>query len=475
MNDAQPLTTPPDSSGRPASTPSPRRPWYCLHASTWVVVGAALAVVTLIAVPGRVNDHVFFTGAPLCFEHGWPLVFLDRFAPPSKSSTTESDFLDALGGKARLRWASLSDFWPPHDGFDEGEPLWLNGNNWRLTGQCVVCWKAGLALDLAAALGIATGVAASYEWWRRRRFRYSLRCLLGVFVLVSLALGWWRTSICRYERESPAVAALRDKGFIVTFCCDAPVWLRILIGANHLRPLHRAIELCAPSAQAIDSGGDPRRITDSEMQQVQELHQLQFLSLSGTRVTDAGLRRIDALTRLGVLRLDGTRVTDVGLRHIDALTRLEVLELDRTRVTDAGLEHIHDLPRLRWLSLENITITGAGLQHLKGLPELQDLGLDGTQVTDAALPQLVAFPQLQDLGLSGTKVTDVGLQHLRGLTKLKIVCLNNTRVTDAGLRHFEGALQLEELQLHGAKVTAEGVVKLQQALPKCQIEWDDTR
>ena len=50
------------------------------------------------------------------------------------------------------------------------------------------------------------------------------------------------------------------------------------------------------------------------------------------------------------------------------------------------------------------------------------------------------------MDISGTQITDFGLEHLKGLTQLHSVDLSNTGVTD------------------------DGVKRLQQMLPKCNIQ-----
>ena len=49
----------------------------------------------------------------------------------------------------------------------------------------------------------------------------------------------------------------------------------------------------------------------------------------------------------------------------------------------------------------------------------------------------------------------------------------STNITDAGLEHLKGLTNLEELDLRWTKVTDAGVAKLQQALPNCEIRWND--
>jgi len=119
--------------------------------------------------------------------------------------------------------------------------------------------------------------------------------------------------------------------------------------------------------------------------------------------------------------------------------------------------------------------TPRGPGWLRGLLG-DDLFNDVTRVnlsgmeTDDDLIHLRAFPRLRHLLLDGTQVTDDGLKHLESLTCLEFLSLGRLKITDAGLMHLYGLNRLQRLTLDGTRVTDKGVAKLQQALPKCEIE-----
>ena len=58
-----------------------------------------------------------------------------------------------------------------------------------------------------------------------------------------------------------------------------------------------------------------------------------------------------------------------------------------------------------------------------------------------------------------------------GFSQFLVLILANTKVTDAGLEHLKNLSKLQWLYLDGTNVTDKGVKKLQQALPKCEINW----
>jgi serine/threonine protein kinase/Leucine-rich repeat (LRR) protein len=214
------------------------------------------------------------------------------------------------------------------------------------------------------------------------------------------------------------------------------------------------------------------RVTDAGLAHFQDCKGLRMLDLHGTRITDAGLAHFQNCKGLTHLYLHLTGVTDLGLAHFQECRGLLDLGLSGTRVTDLGLAHFQDCKDLNLLELDNTQVTDAGLAHFRDCKDLRHLNLGHTRVTDAGLAHFKDCKQLLALGLSGTRVTDAGLAHFQDCNGLKTLNLNGTQVTDAGMAHFKDCKGLTYLYLQGTKVTAKLIDELNQALPKCQIEWD---
>ncbi len=128
----------------------------------------------------------------------------------------------------------------------------------------------------------------------------------------------------------------------------------------------------------------------------------------------------DADNPVGVLKVtgvtfwvDSVTVTDTDLEYLKELPDLEFLNLSSTDVSDAGLKHLKGLTRLHLLGLFGTDVSDAGLEHLKGLTSLESLGLGGTEVSDAGLEHLKGLTNLQYLNLRGTDTTDKGIAKLQ--------------------------------------------------------------
>ena len=162
----------------------------------------------------------------------------------------------------------------------------------------------------------------------------------------------------------------------------------------------------------------------------------------------------------------------VGRRPFKGDTKADLLE--QVTLTDAGLVHLKQLTSLQKLELSHTEITDVGLARLRGLTGLQSLWVHHIQISDAGLVHLKRLTSLQELNLSYTQVTDAGLGHLEGLKDLQYLWLEHIQITDAGLVHLEGLTNLFVLLLTDTQVTDAGVKRLQQALPDCEIRYDET-
>jgi len=173
---------------------------------------------------------------------------------------------------------------------------------------------------------------------------------------------------------------------------------------------------------------------------------------------------LNDLPDLNQLSLRRSQVTDAGLVGVEPMVRLQRLALGPA-TTDAGLVHVQRLVGLQCLDLSGTRITGKGLRLSKDLPGLYALNLSRTGVTDDDLACLKDFSSLCYLHLCDTPITDAGLVHLKDLGELRFLALIGTRISDAGLVHLKDVPQLRWVLLEGTAVTAAGRSDLAQSRP----------
>ncbi|MBS0211451.1 MAG: NPCBM/NEW2 domain-containing protein [Planctomycetes bacterium] len=132
-----------------------------------------------------------------------------------------------------------------------------------------------------------------------------------------------------------------------------------------------------------------------------------------------------------------------------------------------GRGKVSDLSPLVGLRLISVSIYVTMVKDLTPLAGMRITYLNAgdTPITD--LRPLAELP-LRQLFLPNTKVAD--LSPLAGVP-LSILNCAGTLVAD--LTPLERCPELTSLNVKGTKVTAAGVAKLQKALPKCHIDWDD--
>ena len=160
-----------------------------------------------------------------------------------------------------------------------------------------------------------------------------------------------------------------------------PAWLRNVLGGDLLADV---TNVYLPNSE----------VSDTRLEHLKRLPQLQVLNLNGTTAGDDEMEILKGLTQLRGLYLRDTKVSDAGLEHLKGLTQLQLLSLDHTKVSDVGLEHLMGLPQLHRLELDHTKVSNAGLEYLKGLPRLQSLYLGGNKVGDAGMQNLMGLTQL---------------------------------------------------------------------------------
>lgn len=173
---------------------------------------------------------------------------------------------------------------------------------------------------------------------------------------------------------------------------------------------------------------------------------------------------VDYLECVNQVRLVDSQVTDIT--PLASLTNLKKLQIG-TDPQSLEISQISDLTPLASLTkLERLSIfeiPASDLRPLAGLTNLKDLRLWTHHASD--LTPLADLTKLESLFLLNSQASD--LTPLAGLTSLKQLIVISPQVSD--LTPFSGLAKLEELSLRFSPVSQVEIVKLQKALPNCQI------
>ncbi len=125
------------------------------------------------------------------------------------------------------------------------------------------------------------------------------------------------------------------------------------------------------------------KTTDTQLELLRGLDQLQTLDVENSKVSDKGLRHLAELIELRSLDLHGTQITDEGLKHLNKLKNLQILDLSGTQVSDNGVEYLKNMSHLESLMLFDTKITEDGIIDLrKSFPEVDIIEASGNLAKD---------------------------------------------------------------------------------------------
>jgi hypothetical protein len=150
-------------------------------------------------------------------------------------------------------------------------------------------------------------------------------------------------------------------------------------------------------------------ITEAGYQRITHFKELKELFLL-TPNSPASFRLINKLKYLRKLGMQGHDITDSCIEQLKDLTQLEHLDLEMTDVTGKGLGRFKNLQELL---LPSSRLYDAGLKELEELKGLRSLDASNTKVTDAGLASLGKLKNLRVLKLTSTRVTAAGVEKLR--------------------------------------------------------------
>jgi hypothetical protein len=280
---------------------------------------------------------------------------------------------------------------------------------------------ASLVASLVGALALA---AFGLRRWRRHGFRFSLRTSLVALTLASLML-----------------AAFMQW-----------VWPRLL----HVRALYQIRagggEVYLPDPEAITPGRDEWDGTPS----LAWGGGVSDIWFDSDAEVAAALPSLPALTQLKAICL-GRSTTNASLRNLAAVipnAKLLGLQLQSSQITDfAPLKNLAALPDI---FSNTVALTDQGLQALPEIRGLERLFIleEGKQARPARFG-----PQ--------------GFGAIARVPELKYLTLSNLEITSESAAHLRGAKKLRELTLHRCLIDAGDVAALREALPNCQIKFNE--
>jgi Leucine-rich repeat (LRR) protein len=157
------------------------------------------------------------------------------------------------------------------------------------------------------------------------------------------------------------------------------------------------------------------------------------------RLSAVGFEAIQRCTSLKGLELY-CEFTDSDLQALRWLPELEVMVLAGCSVSGSGLKG--DFPNLRqFVSCHDFT--DEGVKQLRNFPELEEIQLRGAHITNAALPWLADLKKITRLDLEDLNITEAALASIVKTSVRILVLPARFKLSDVGIESISKFRQLE--------------------------------
>ena len=346
-----------------------------------------------------------------------------------------------------------------------------------------------------AKVGLAAIVIGlTFEMWRWHRSSMAYRRLAERhrqhYEVVCLVPKWLHLPESKWSQ----CYTKRPTGFVLNYHRIDDGMLRDFESLPTIRSLHifendpfgGMQERTSVPADASELSAAVRRIT--------RLRQLESVHFHGPSVSETDLEHLAQLRQLQALSLVGSRLND--LHALPRFQRLNSLWLSCDSITATGWKHVSQLPDLEQLGLKGMTLRAPDLKHLGPCRKLTILQLDQTLISSDCWPviaqldrleelqgvsvviadpeknQLPQLPRLKRLNFRDTNVSDESLVGLASCPHLTELNLMRAHITDAAIPHLVKIPNLKSLDLRWTSITQTGCDDFARARPNVTLTWE---
>lgn len=203
---------------------------------------------------------------------------------------------------------------------------------------------------------------------------------------------------------------------------------------------------------------------------IKDLPDLQVLGLNYTSVNDQVILAIASKPGLVELRLAKTGITDAGLNELEKLHNLEILDITGTQITGAGFERFRDHRKLRELrASECRMLQSEAFKFLTGSP-LEVLELNATGIADPAMVFISKMKRLKKLTIGDCAISDEGIKKLVGLKDLEYIDVHNLGgVSGVLFQKLIPCKNLKHVNVRATRITPADCLKFEKLHPGCEI------
>lgn len=200
-------------------------------------------------------------------------------------------------------------------------------------------------------------------------------------------------------------------------------------------------------------------------------NELRSLSFFWQRVTENTLQHVAKLQSLkALLLLYPGPLADESFKYVNELDELEELTITKARMTGRGLAKLKRLKQFSRLRIAGLHYMSPMLAALQGSTSIRDLAINGN-VKNEDLRLIATLPNLEILDLSENEdIDEKGLAHLTSLGNLQRLYLQNCRIDPQFIPKFAAFPKLKRLVITVPNWTSEQKLALEKLLPSdCRI------
>ncbi|WP_298866587.1 LamG-like jellyroll fold domain-containing protein [uncultured Gimesia sp.] len=124
------------------------------------------------------------------------------------------------------------------------------------------------------------------------------------------------------------------------------------------------------------------------------------------------------------------------------------------------------------LDLSGTSVSAKGIKYLAGLPLFTLVLNRNSKIDDKIAEHLILLKYLDSLSLQETGISDGTIKSIKNLQSLRNLNVKRTAITSNSVSHL-AKLNLKYLNVQNTVIDKIAVTKLHNALPKCEITWDE--
>ncbi|PQO46278.1 leucine-rich repeat domain-containing protein [Blastopirellula marina] len=348
---------------------------------------------------------------------------------------------------------------------------------------------------------------------RRRWLSFGLRGLMGLILVIAVLIAWLGQDGFQARYEQATVKQIGLAGGTVTWSVppvldpygnpgpEPTTYERTMKRIFGEEVFYRIgfVEIPAGAEEAIVRLSKLEKLTDlivgsgsisdTSIEAISQLDQLQVLSLNNTQITPVQLKRLVRLPKLRRIELAGGSATQSNIAALASFSQVNALKIDsrpfvnlpgreqpKPSVDEKVLIPLARLKQVQSLELVNFTITEPVLTAIGGMQSLKYLGIDDYPSTgDIRFPphgleSWGALEQLEAIYLSTVPLEDHHLKSLSQVSSLTAIECDGTQITDVGLTHLIKLPHPRFVGISGCQVTEETLLKYASAHPGSSLD-----